>query len=323
MYNLFYPAMAAVLSAIVVFILGPFIIPELHKLKFGQSIRTEGPKSHQQKTGTPTMGGIIIVLGILVGTLCFANFSLEMYLGLLMMGGYFVIGFIDDYIKVVLKRNLGLRAWQKLLGQIIIAILVVYLGTGYGVLTTSLWIPLFNVTLDVGLFYYLIVFLVLIGTTNAVNLTDGLDGLASGSVAIAAFTYTIIAIYFNKLDIAILTFSTVGATLAFLHFNKHPARIFMGDTGSLALGGVLAAAAILTQSELLLPIVGGLFVVEALSVIIQVLSYRYRNKKRVFLMSPIHHHFELKGWPETTVVYRFWFAEAVFCFLSLVILFCN
>ncbi len=314
------PPLAAILAAAVVLVCGPFFIPQLHKLKFGQSIRAEGPQSHQKKTGTPTMGGIIIVLGIVAATVFCTHMDMDIILALFIMLGYFVIGFIDDYIKVVLKRNLGLRAWQKLLGQIIIAVAVTYIGIYNDILSTKLWLPFLDVEINLHLFYYVLVLLVLVGTTNAVNLTDGLDGLASGTVAIAAFFYGLICLYFNKFDLAIFCFSCMGALLGFLRFNINPAKIFMGDTGSLALGGILAAVAILTHTELLLIIIGGIFVIEALSVIIQVLSYRYRHGKRVFLMSPIHHHFELKGWPETTVVRRFWIAEGIFGILALMIL---
>lgn len=314
------PVLAALLAAIIVLLIAPKLISELHKLKFGQSIREEGPKSHQIKSGTPTMGGIMIVIGIAVSTAVFAHLSMEIILALLIMFGYFIIGFIDDYIKVVLKRNLGLKARQKFLGQLIIALLVTYLGTHSGVLDTSLWIPVLNFNINLGLFYYLLVWFVFVGTTNAINLTDGLDGLAAGAVAIASFVYGLICLYIAKFDLAVFCFSCTGALVGFLKFNKHPARIFMGDTGSLALGGVISAAAVLTRTELLLIIIGGLFVIEALSVIIQVASFRLRHGKRVFLMSPLHHHFELKGWSETKVVRNFWLTGAAFGVLGFAVL---
>ncbi|WP_196591706.1 phospho-N-acetylmuramoyl-pentapeptide-transferase [Pectinatus frisingensis] len=320
MMVMIYPVWAAILSAAVVLLCGPKLIPELHKLKFGQSIRQEGPKSHQIKSGTPTMGGIIIVLGILVGTLTFAHLTVEILLALLITLGYFIIGFIDDYIKVVLKRNLGLTARQKFLGQLIIALLATYLGIHYGVLDMKLWLPLLNININLGFFYYILIWLVLVGTTNAVNLTDGLDGLAAGSVAITSFVYALICLYFVKFDLAILCLSCTGALVAFLKFNKHPAQIFMGDTGSLALGGVISSVAILTHTEILLILIGGLFVIEALSVIIQVVSFHCRHGKRVFLMSPLHHHFELKGWPEVKVVRNFWLISALCGFSGLIIL---
>lgn len=310
---------AAVAAALVVLAVGPFLIPELHKLKFGQSIREEGPKSHQAKSGTPTMGGIMIVGGITIATLIFADFTIEVALALFVMLGHFVLGFLDDYIKVVLKRNLGLKAKQKLLGQFIIAIIVTYIGINYTGLTQDVWIPFIGQTYDIGWFYYVLVIGVLVGTTNAVNLTDGLDGLASGAMAVASLGFAAVCLYFNKTDLAIYSFACFGACVAFLKFNYHPAKVFMGDTGSLALGGVLAGLGILTKTELLLIILGGLFVIETLSVIIQVTSFKTTGK-RVFLMSPIHHHFELKGWSETRVVTTFWFAEFVFCILALLTL---
>lgn len=310
---------AALVAALIVLVTGPFLIPELHKLKFGQSIREEGPKSHQAKSGTPTMGGIMIIAGITVATLIFADLTVEMGLALFVMLGHFVLGFLDDYIKVVLKRNLGLKAKQKFLGQLIIALIVTYIGINYTGLTQDVWIPFLGKSYDIGWFYYVLVVGVLVGTTNAVNLTDGLDGLAAGSMAVASLGFVAVCLYFGKTNLAIFSFACFGACAAFLKFNYHPARVFMGDTGSLALGGVLAALGILTKTELLLIILGGLFVIETLSVIIQVTSFKTTGK-RVFLMSPIHHHFELKGWSETRVVWTFWTVELVFCVLAMLTL---
>jgi phospho-N-acetylmuramoyl-pentapeptide-transferase len=307
---------AAVIAAGLVLVTGPFFIPELHKLKFGQSIREEGPKSHQAKSGTPTMGGIVIILSILIATCLVAEASMEIVLALFIMLGHFMIGFLDDYIKVVKKHNLGLKAKQKLLGQIVMAVIVAYIGVNYLGMKTDLWLPFIGTTIDVGVFYYVLIFFVLVGTTNAVNLTDGLDGLAAGTVAVAAITYMVICVHFGKNDLAAFCMATAGACVAFLRFNIHPAKVFMGDTGSLALGGVLAAAAILTKTEILLIVVGGVFVLEALSVIIQVVSFKTRGK-RVFLMSPIHHHFELKGWSENKVVGVFWSIGILFSIIAL------
>ena len=310
---------AAVVAALVVLVTGPFLIPQLHKLKFGQSIREEGPKSHQAKSGTPTMGGIMIIAGITVATLIFADLTVEVGLALFVMLGHFVLGFLDDYIKVVLKRNLGLKPRQKLLGQLLIALIVTYIGINYTGLTQDVWIPFIGKSFDIGWFYYVLVIGVLIGTTNAVNLTDGLDGLASGAMAVASLGFVAICFYFGKTNLAIFSFACFGACVAFLKFNYHPAKVFMGDTGSLALGGVLAGLGILTKTELLLIILGGLFVIETLSVIIQVTSFKTTGK-RIFLMSPIHHHFELKGWSETRVVLTFWSAEFIFCVLAMLTL---
>lgn len=300
MENIFYPGAAIVLAAVLVLLAGPRMIPELHKLKFGQSIREEGPKSHQAKSGTPTMGGIMIILSIAITSMVLGKLSLELVLALIIMLGHFVLGFVDDYIKVVKKHNLGLKAKQKLLGQIIIAVLVAY----FAGLPTDLWVP-FAGNIDLGYGFYVLILLVLVGTSNAVNLTDGLDGLASGTVIFAALTYMAICLALGKMDLAIFCGAMAGACLGFLKFNAHPAKIFMGDTGSLALGGAIASMGILTHTELLLVVIGFIFVMEAMSVIIQVISFKTTGK-RVFLMSPIHHHFELKGWKETKVVHTFW-----------------
>ena len=296
--------------------LGPVTLPLLRRLKFGQSIREEGPKSHQAKSGTPTMGGIMILIAVTVASLIFVGASREVWLALFIMLGHGVIGFIDDFIKVVLKRNLGLKARQKLLGQILMAVALVYISITYMGGDTNLWIPVVDQTIDCGIFYYVLIFFVLVGTTNAVNLTDGLDGLASGTMAVAALAYTLICLIFGQYELAAFCMAVVGGVLGFLKYNAHPAKVFMGDTGSLALGGALAAVAVLTKTELLLIIVGGVFVVEALSVIIQVASFKTTGK-RVFLMSPIHHHFELKGWSEKKVVTVFWLCGALLSVIAL------
>lgn len=317
MDSMFY---AALLSALVAFLCAPKLIPVLRKMKFGQSIRAEGPESHYAKAGTPTMGGVLILLGLTIGTLLFAKFNIEIILVLFITLGHGLIGFIDDFIKVVLKRSLGLKAKEKLLGQIIMAVALSYIAVNFLNIKTDLWIPFLEHKLDIGYFYYPLIFFVLVGTTNAVNLTDGLDGLAAGTSSIAMFTYMIICIYLNQFDLAIFCAAVTGATLVFLKFNYYPAKVFMGDTGSLALGGALASVAILTKTEILLAILGMVFVVEALSVIIQVTSYKTRGK-RVFRMSPIHHHFELGGWNEKKVVSVFWTAGLVCSLLALIILF--
>ena len=296
---------AVVIAAGFVLITGPFFIPELHKLKFGQSIREEGPKSHQAKSGTPTMGGIMIILGITIGTLVAAPLSTEILLALFIMLGHFVLGFMDDYIKVVKKRNLGLKAKQKMLGQILIAVVTMVIGTQSLGIDTSVWVPVLNISVNIGIGYYFLLLFVMVGTSNAVNLTDGLDGLASGTVAIAASAYAVVCLTMGHPDLAIFCAAIVAACVAFLRFNAHPAKVFMGDTGSLALGGAMAAVGILTHTEVLLAIIGFVFVCEALSVIIQVASFKTTGK-RVFRMSPIHHHFELGGWSEWKVVFVFW-----------------
>ncbi|NMD99217.1 phospho-N-acetylmuramoyl-pentapeptide-transferase [Selenomonas bovis] len=296
---------AAIVAAGFVLVTGPFFIPELHKLKFGQSIREEGPKSHQKKSGTPTMGGIMIILGITLGTLAAAPWTPEVLLAVFIMLGHFVLGFLDDYIKVVKKRNLGLKARQKLAGQILIAVVTMYVATQKLGIDTDIWIPGLDENVSLGALYYPLVLFVLVGTSNAVNLTDGLDGLAAGTVAIAASAFAVVAVLTGHGDLAYLCVAMAAACLAFLRFNAHPAKVFMGDTGSLALGGALAAVGILTHTEILLAVIGFVFVCEALSVIIQVISFQTTGK-RVFRMSPIHHHFELGGWSEWKVVTVFW-----------------
>lgn len=296
---------AAIVAAGFVLVTGPFFIPELHKLKFGQSIREEGPKSHQKKSGTPTMGGIMIILGITLGTLAAAPWTPEVLLAVFIMLGHFVLGFLDDYIKVVKKRNLGLKARQKLAGQILIAVVTMYVATQVLGIDTDIWIPGLDANVSLGVLYYPLVLFVLVGTSNAVNLTDGLDGLAAGTVAIAASAFAVVSVLTGHGDLSYFCVAMAAACLAFLRFNAHPAKVFMGDTGSLALGGALAAVGILTHTEILLAVIGFVFVCEALSVIIQVISFQTTGK-RVFRMSPIHHHFELGGWSEWKVVTVFW-----------------
>lgn len=296
---------AAVISAAVVLVLGPIFIPLLHKLKFGQSIREEGPKSHQAKSGTPTMGGIFLIAGVVVATIIRAELTSEILLALFIMLGHFVLGFLDDYIKVVKKRNLGLKARQKLLGQIIIAVVTIFIATRELGIQTTLWIPIGGEYIELGALYYVLILLVIVGASNAVNLTDGLDGLASGVMAIAASCYGVVCLLTRHDELAIFCAAIVGACIGFLRFNFHPAKVFMGDTGSLALGGAFAALGILTHTELLLVVIGLVFVCEALSVILQVISFQTTGK-RIFRMSPIHHHFELGGWSEVKVVFVFW-----------------
>lgn len=311
--------LAAIFAAGLVLCIGPLLIPELHKLKFGQSIREEGPKSHQAKSGTPTMGGIMIILAIVVATVAAAPLSPAVLLALFITLGHFVLGFLDDYIKVVKKRNLGLKAKQKMLGQILIAIVTMIVGTRVLGIDTTIWIPIADVNVDIGVGYYFLVLFVLVGTSNAVNLTDGLDGLASGTVAIASGAYALVCYMTGHYDLAIFSVAMMMACLAFLRFNAHPAKVFMGDTGSLALGGAVAAVGILTHTEILLAVIGVVFVCEALSVIIQVISFKTTGK-RVFRMSPIHHHFELGGWKETKVVFVFWMVGLVASIVGLLMM---
>ena len=306
-------ALIPVTEFIVCALIGPVLIPYLHKLKFGQSIRECGPASHMKKSGTPTMGGLMM-LAALVLALCWGKFTPHVLMALVLTLGHAVIGFIDDYIKVVMKRNLGLTAKQKFLLQFILAGAYVYFAETH-LQNTNLWVPLVNITFDFGWAYYALAFILLVGTTNAVNLTDGLDGLVSFVSVPVTLAYAFIAYMQGMLDVSGFALGLTGACLGFLLFNRHPAQVFMGDTGSLALGGGVAALALLTNTELLLVIIGGVYVAEATSVIIQVAYFRLTGGKRFFRMAPLHHHFELGGWKEVKVVEIFTIGS---CLLSAV-----
>ncbi|KQL39526.1 phospho-N-acetylmuramoyl-pentapeptide-transferase [Bacillus sp. FJAT-25509] len=312
---------AMITAFIIAVILSPIFIPYLRKLKFGQSIRDEGPQSHKKKSGTPTMGGIIILIALSLSALLISMYfdvlSTRTYVLLFVTICFGVIGFLDDYIKVVKKRNLGLTSKQKFICQVIVSIIVFFAIRAMGI-STSISIPGTNYSFDLGFIYVLLIIFMLVGTSNAVNLTDGLDGLVSGTAAIAFGAYAVLAYNQHQLDVAIFSIAVVGAVLGFLVFNAHPAKVFMGDTGSLALGGALAAIAIVTHLEILLVIIGGIFVIETLSVMIQVASFKATGK-RVFKMSPLHHHYELSGWTEWRVVVTFWFVGLLFALLGIYI----
>lgn len=286
----------------------PVFIPLLKRMKFGQSIREEGPESHLKKTGTPTMGGLVFLISIIATVLVVAAFNgvltTQVVILLIVLFGYGLIGFLDDFIKVVLKRNLGLTSLQKLLAQIVIAVLSFFLLRANG-FDTALGIPFTDASIELGWVYVLFIVFWLVGFSNAVNLTDGLDGLVAGTASIAFAAFGILAIVQQETGIALFTFAVAGGLIGFLVFNKYPAKVFMGDTGSLALGGALAMVSILLKQELLLLLIGLVFVIETASVILQVGSFKLR-KKRIFKMSPIHHHFELSGWSEWKVVTVFW-----------------
>ncbi|WFA09629.1 phospho-N-acetylmuramoyl-pentapeptide-transferase [Tissierella sp. Yu-01] len=307
-----------VIAFIISLLLGPIIIPMLRKLKIGQSIREEGPQSHMSKSGTPTMGGIIIFLALLITVATSGIMSNDLILLILATFGFGFIGFIDDYIKIVKKRNLGLKAYQKFVAQVVLAIILALYQSNTSIVETKVIIPfLNNQYLDLGILYIPFIVFVVVGTVNSVNLTDGLDGLASGVSIIVFSFFSLVAINWGMNSIAIFSSSLIGACLGFLIHNAHPAKVFMGDTGSLALGGAISAIAILMNLSLLLPIVGGIFFIETLSVIIQVLSFKLTGK-RVFLMSPLHHHFEQKGWKETKIVGMFWFITAILCIIGVI-----
>ncbi|UUZ85559.1 phospho-N-acetylmuramoyl-pentapeptide-transferase [Paenibacillus sp. P26] len=304
-------------SFLLALIMGPLFIPSLRRLKFGQQIRTDGPQGHLKKAGTPTMGGIIIMLALALAVLRFGEKNLETVILLVASLGYGFIGFLDDYIKILFKRSLGLTAKQKLAGQLLVSIIVCVLLVQVGH-ATELRIPYVDISFSIGWLYFPFVVFLMLGTSNAVNFTDGLDGLLAGTSAIAFGAYAVIALNNTRPNVAIFSAAMVGAVLGFLVFNAHPAKVFMGDTGSLGIGGGLAAVAILTKAEILLALIGGVFVVEVLSVIIQVVSFKTRGK-RVFKMSPIHHHFELTGWSEWRVVISFWAAGLVLAGIGLYI----
>ncbi|OCT17225.1 phospho-N-acetylmuramoyl-pentapeptide-transferase [Paenibacillus pectinilyticus] len=296
-------------------IMGPLCIPILRRMKFGQQIREDGPQGHLKKQGTPTMGGVIILLALSLATLRFADKNTDLLILLLASLGYGLVGFLDDYIKIIFKRSLGLTAKQKLFGQLLISAVVCVLLVTQGH-NTELYVPFVSFHFDAGWLYFPLMAILMLGASNAVNFTDGLDGLLAGTSAIAFGAYTIIAMNNTQPEAAIFSAAMVGAVLGFLVFNAHPAKVFMGDTGSLGIGGGLVAVAILTKAELLLAIIGGVFLIEILSVVIQVVSFKTR-KKRVFKMSPIHHHFELVGWSEWRVVITFWVVGLVLAILGL------
>jgi len=327
----------AVLTALVLSLLmGPWFISTLRRLSVGQNIREVGPQSHLVKAGTPTMGGVLILFALVVSTLLWADLrSPFVFVALAVTVAFGAIGFTDDFLKVRRRRNLGLSARAKFLSQALVAGLaglVLLIDSERWQFAPTLTVPFFkDVAVDLGWFYVPFVMLVLVGASNAVNLTDGLDGLAIGSTLIAAGTYAIftyvvghrlVAEYLQVPflpgvgEVTIFCGALVGASVGFLWFNCHPAEVFMGDVGSLALGGAIGMVAVLAKQELVLILVGGLFVAEALSVILQVGSFKLTGK-RIFRMAPLHHHFELRGWAEPKIIVRFWIIAAIFALVSL------
>jgi len=296
--------------------MGPFIIPFLSRLKLGQNIREEGPQSHYLKAGTPTMGGTIIITAVMFSSFLIAGTSEEVLIAVLVTLAFGGIGFWDDYIKVVLKRSLGLRAREKLGLQLLTAVFFGLLLIFYFHRDTYIIIPFVGSVVDLGYLYIPFLMIVFIGTSNAVNLTDGLDGLAAGVTFIVAAALALVCLMTSHYELTVFCGAVAGACLGFLLFNRYPARVFMGDTGSMALGGAVAAVAAMTRTEIALIVLGGVYVIEALSVILQVLSFQLFGK-RLFLMSPVHHHFELKGWPEPKVVKFFWLMSVFFVVLGI------
>jgi len=350
-YLTFRTAFASLTALFMALIVGPYVIRKLRDFQIGQYIREDGPQAHQKKAGTPTMGGLLIVIAVVVPTLLWADLSNRFVwialLGLVSFGG---VGFADDYLKIVNRRNLGLTARSKLAFQFFFAFaigLILVLMQANGEYSTHLVVPFFkkfqpdlvigfllanHTTWLLGFLPFLIfVSFVLVGSSNAVNLTDGLDGLAIGCTIISTVALTVLtyvsghAVFADYLEInripqvaelTIFCGAMVGASIGFLWYNAHPAEVFMGDVGSLALGGAIGTVAVIIKQELLLPFIGGVFVIEALSVILQVGSYKLRQK-RIFKMAPIHHHFELMGWSESKVIVRFWIASLIFALFAL------
>ena len=327
-YITFRTIYASLTALLISWLLGPWVIRKLTKHQIGQYVRTDGPPTHLTKTGTPTMGGLLILFAVSVATLLWANLTnFFVWLVLLVTVGYGAIGFVDDYLKLSRKQSRGLRGSVKLVVQVVIGLLVAGLLYGRADFDTQVSVPfLKDVAPDLGWTYILFAAAVIVGTSNAVNLTDGLDGLAIGPVTVAAATYVILSYVAGHVriaqylqiryvagsgELAVFCGALVGAGMGFLWYNAYPAQMFMGDVGSLSLGGALGTIAVITKHEILLALVGGIFVVEALSVIFQVGFFKMTSGRRIFRMAPIHHHFELKGWPEPKVIVRFWIVAII------------
>ena len=335
-YITFRTAMAAVTSLLLALALGGPMVRLLKRRQIGQSVRAEGPRSHLAKAGTPTMGGVLILLAVIAATVLWMDLKNRLvWIALGTLAGLGVVGFADDFVKITQRRSLGLSGRGKLVPQFLVAFAAAWAiehWAASGTFSTLVTFPfLKRLIIDLGAFYIPFVAVVLVGASNAVNLTDGLDGLAIGVFGVAAATYALlsyvsgnaVAARYLQLtyvpqsgELSVFCGALVGASLGFLWYNSHPADVFMGDVGALPLGGALAAVAVMTKQEMLLAIVGGVFVLEALSVIIQVVSFKSTGK-RVFRMAPIHHHFELAGWPESRVIVRFWILAILFSVLGL------
>ncbi len=335
-YITFRTAMSAVTALALALVLGPAMIRWLRKAQIGQSIREEGPRTHLAKAGTPTMGGLLILLAVVAATVLWMDLSNRfVWIALATLVGVGAVGFADDWTKVTKRRSLGLTGRGKLVPQFLVAFAVAFAiqqWAGHGAISTVITVPFLKRVLpDLGILYIPFVALVVVGSSNAVNLTDGLDGLATGAVGIAAGTYAVLAYVTGNAvaarylqipfipqsgELAVFCGALVGAALGFLWFNCHPADVFMGDVGALPLGAAIAAVAVMTKQEILLAIVGGLFVIEALSVILQVASFQTTGR-RIFKMAPLHHHFELLGWAESRVIIRFWILAILFAVLGL------
>jgi phospho-N-acetylmuramoyl-pentapeptide-transferase len=316
--------LAGVLSMVISIVAGPKFIEFLRKNEFGQHVREEGPEGHWTKQGTPAMGGLLIMIAMSIPFLLFSNRTLEALTAFFVTLGCAAIGFVDDWTKVSRRRSLGLAGRWKLLWLAGITIVVALVVRDEG-FSTDVYIPLLDFDFPLSYAWYGFIFIIIAGASNGVNLTDGIDGLAAGTATIAILTYTAMSLVAaltavrlgqpadpESLDLAILGASLIGASIGFLWYNAFPAQVFMGDTGSMGLGGALAAFAIMTKTEVLLVLIGGIFLVEALSVILQVLTFKWLGR-RILLMAPLHHHFEMKAWSETRIMVRFWIATAILC----------
>lgn len=319
MGSMWYFILPMVIAFLVTTILGPVVIPWLAKLKFGQQILEIGPNWHKNKAGTPTMGGMMFIVGILVSVVAvlFAKFDIRLLMMLIIATGFGVIGFVDDYVKVVKKRNLGLTAKQKFLLQAILSVIYILVLKETGSLSTEIIIPFVKTTLTLPWWLYIVFILfVVTGTVNAVNLTDGIDGLATSITVVVALFFAIAATIFKSTAETIFAMALLGGCLGFLIFNKHPAKVFMGDTGSLFLGGAISVMAVGLGMPLILIICGFVYLFETLSVILQVASFKLTGK-RIFKMSPIHHHFEMCGWREVKIVSVFTLVTVILCIISI------
>jgi phospho-N-acetylmuramoyl-pentapeptide-transferase len=333
-YITFRTIYAGLTAFLICFILGPWMIRKLGDIQVGQYIREDGPQTHHQKAGTPTMGGVLIIFSIVLSTVLWANLTnYYVWIALFVTVGFGIVGFIDDYLKQVVKQSKGLSARNKFFLQAVLAVITGFFIFLYPNFSTQLTIPFFkDLSPDLGVGYIFFAALVIVGTSNAVNLTDGLDGLAIGPVIIVAVTYMVFAYVAGNVKIAdylqinyvvgsgelsVFCGALAGAGLGFLWFNTYPAQIFMGDVGSLSLGAAVGTVAVITKQEVLLALVGGLFVIEALSVIFQVGFFKMTHGRRIFRMAPLHHHFELKGWPEPKVIVRFWIIAIILALVSI------
>ena len=333
-YITFRTIYASLTAFLICFLLGPWVIRKLSAMQVGQYIREDGPENHLKKAGTPTMGGVLIIFSVVASTLLWTDLSNRyVWIVLLATTGFGLIGFVDDYLMQVKKHSTGLTARGKLLLQIILAFFIGYLVWKTPGFSTTVTIPFFkNLSPDPGWGYIPFAALVIVGASNAVNLTDGLDGLAIGPVIIAAATYMILAYVAGHFriaeylqinfvagsgEVAVYCGALAGAGLGFLWFNAYPAQVFMGDVGSLSMGASLGVTAVITKQEILLTLIGGLFVIEALSVIFQVGFFKVTKGRRIFRMAPLHHHFELKGWPEPKVIVRFWIIAIALALVSM------